>query len=321
VRDPSKPAVLSVKSDVNQFIGALADGDVLLFDSLDLVSHIIKLADNAPVNHCAIFEKAGANVIHASLPGPGGKSVRRDSLSDIIDPRHDHTITALRHSTNSAFGAKALNRAKEWLRKDTRYGYKDLLGLGASMLNRSYGGDLPPTLQWLVDGLSGALNGISALSVAGSDPKWSVTCSEFVYCCYIEADGESLEIMNPLSSWSGGRRIRRHIIDPKSGEQTLSPFVAFADSEDEPGAYEEILFTNPRTAPTPAPLTWTEGDSPLVALANERYGIFYENRINAYRQKPTCRASQVPEPYAQTVTPRDLRDSPSFEVVGILHVQ
>jgi hypothetical protein len=42
-------------TDVDDFQDGLRDGDILLFDSLYPVSQMIKLVDDSPVNHCALF--------------------------------------------------------------------------------------------------------------------------------------------------------------------------------------------------------------------------------------------------------------------------
>jgi hypothetical protein len=53
-QDSGRPAPFAT-SGADAFLGELAPGDLLLFDSSYRASALIKFADNSPVNHCAIF--------------------------------------------------------------------------------------------------------------------------------------------------------------------------------------------------------------------------------------------------------------------------
>jgi hypothetical protein len=341
------------------FINALRSGDVLLFDSLHPISHMIKLADNSPVNHCAIYGKDGAQIIHASLPEDGwrGKTIVQEPLEQRLESGLTRSLTALRHPDPS-LGARVLNKAHEWMDDaENRYGYTDLLGLSAQCFNRSYG-----STAAALESMSRVLRSLSRVAESGRDPRLSLTCSEFVYSVYIETDDKSIEIRDSLSRW----RERPSLLDRITGTEGSSEpkyvdptFAGSRSSERRPAGgwsvpddpfnfgpgkgshtglgfnapdpfdpFEssdpepevELLFVDRDGSEQPAPEEYIEGTGLLVWLKNERYFLERQRQRNRDRKKRLIKSAQDPRPWAEHVTPFDLWQSESLEAFQVLHL-
>ena len=79
----------------NRFICRLRDGDVLLFDTLHPVSHMIKLADNSPVSNAAIYQESGQCIIHASADDRRERvPLAREHLQRLRELGLDHSSAA-----------------------------------------------------------------------------------------------------------------------------------------------------------------------------------------------------------------------------------
>ena len=320
------PAPVILTSDIDEFIAELRDGDVLLFHSLHPFSHAIRLIDNSPVNHCALYKRDGEQMVHAGLPiikqDASGKavrvSVREDPLRARLRTHVDRDVTALRLPQKD-IASDALREAEDWVRIRTRYGFKDLLSLAATCVQRSYGSMLGKAEKLALCTTAHALSFVSA-ATAGP-PELSVTCSAFVYSCYMFADPSSIEIGDPLSIWTGKKPERRY-----RGLETGSPDdpelgIAFRDAGD---SDSDEWIAAPRSA--------TAADDFDAVLANERFELHREmlrdrdqtlrrrGLLHRERGKVVPLASQEPAPYAQTITPFDLWQSPSLTAVCALHL-
>jgi hypothetical protein len=239
------------------------------------------------------------------------------------------TITAFR-LCDTDLGAAVLREAQKWLDESPRYGFKLLLGLAAQCINRSYHQDehlgriqrafLSSAAQVLCDHL---------VASHPSDRELSVTCSEFVYSCYIAADVDSIKIRDPLSLLTG-HEAPENLVDGNGG--TWNPPYAPDDlprrGDSEPD--HELAFTNrngPPTAPSgratrlrlAATVPHEEHDFDTI-LTKERGVLYEEFQTSRDRGKQHYRASDRPTPYGQTVTPFDLWQSSSLTAVKVLHL-
>jgi hypothetical protein len=346
--DPTSVISPKLTSDIDEFLAALRDGDVLLIDSLHAVSQVIKLVDNSPVNHCALYESPG-QMLHAGLPLEDGTSVRSQPLRDRLIGGHDRTVTAFRFSQKD-IGPDVLHNAHKWIDNTTRYGFKDLPSLSVQCINRSYGRALGKAQRGLLY-LSRAMSSFSAFTVP-SRAELSVTCSEFVYSCYIAADPNSIEISDPLSIWVKGRRhavFERPLtppgpttsapgLDPEGSYAAADPEIEFIDRVEvaraRQPADQKVLETDDRymlfrdAEPSPPsrviPRSYGVDDSNELSfdalVANERAELHEEMLMNHRGGKSIPHANQDPAPYAQTITPFDLWQSPSLRAVHVLHL-
>jgi hypothetical protein len=329
--------------DIDRFVCRLKDGDVLLFDSLHLVSHMIKLADNSPVNHCGIYEEEGESVIEASPPGDDSprKAIRRAPLRDRVKGRLSRTVTAFRHP-DAGLGKAVVARAREWGAMETAYGYTDLLGLFAQCFNRSYGNTKYASLRIAFDMVSSLMQSASTVAGLGLDQRWSLTCSEFVYSVYIEVDKGSIEIRDPLSIWNDEvrwldrylpaprpRRTPKYFDPTRAGassdwfseeDEAFSSILAGGIIPGQPDDAPAMLFTNRNGPPTEPPTEWTEGAGFEVGRDNGRRQLWRQTLQNLLFGKCIPRSSQTPEtPWAEHVTPFDLWQSKSLHAVEVLH--
>ncbi len=135
-------------SGADAFLGELAPGDLLLFDSSYRASALIKFADNSPVNHCAIFV-GGSDIVDVTHREAGGPAVQRSSLLKRLEKGHDYSVTALRHISvprDSRKGAdRVAGRAIAFCRRDTLYNYRNLLSLTLPAFLRAYFPNLDPS--------------------------------------------------------------------------------------------------------------------------------------------------------------------------------
>lgn len=349
--DPPHPPSPKLTSAITAFLDELRTGDVLLFNSLHPVSHAIKLVDNSPVNHCAIYDEHGEQILHASLPitrrDERGRdvsiSVRADSLVARLRKGADRTVTAMRVD-NAALGGKVVGEARHWIKLTTRYGFKGLPSLGAQCVNRSYGRSLSKRQQFLLYQAARAMSAPSRATVGMRRAELSVTCSEFVYSCYMIVDQSSIRIHDPLSVWKRGRWLKVPVtkydarstvlVHPASGKRVralpiIDPQLGDADEPvlSDPGPEPEIAFRDwadprmmRRVASSPNRALGRDFDA---RIANERLALVREmlrNYRNRDEGKIVPLGRQSPPPYAQAVTPFDLWQSPSLTAVCVLHL-
>jgi hypothetical protein len=210
-------------ADVAPFIDLLAAGDILLFDSVHPISGLIKFGENRPVNHAALY--VGGDVFaQVTRHELGARAIQESSLTQRLLLRTDRTVTALRHKAaarDEGVGAAAATQSRAMANHSATYCYLDLITLIVPGLFRSYdrylrhGGDttrrLASMLEVFVPTLLSVLEADSAPErVTDGDylpslpqAAASLTCSEFVYRCYQEANpGIPIEVDDPLASWS-----------------------------------------------------------------------------------------------------------------------
>ncbi len=129
-------ASLKLTTDVDDFIDSLKSGDILLFDSMHGISHLIKLAENRPVNHAALYTADG-QFLHVILSNPPSKAVHTGSLKETLDLREVLTVTALRHADGETLWPKVQKAAQD-IEKESRYALLGLICLFVPTLLRSY---------------------------------------------------------------------------------------------------------------------------------------------------------------------------------------
>ncbi len=199
----------------DKFIDHLAPGDVILFDSISLISALIKFAEARPTNHSGLYLGDGefAHVEGESEEHPA--AARQASLHQLLSTPYDTTVTALRH-VDVAAGADAENvvaRARRYVDEgDTTYAYLSLLALTAPGLLRSYdlymsqGKAVARHIRSKVETLSDAIVTIFDPEIDGAHQglqsgKKSLTCSEFVFRSFLEADPPMpISLPDPLFS-------------------------------------------------------------------------------------------------------------------------
>jgi hypothetical protein len=191
-----------VSMDPDAFIDQLKPGDVVLFDSLHPLSALIQFAENRPVSHAGLYLGNGefAQVSRESEKHPA--AARIESLNDRLKLPYDQTVTALRH-IDVIGGEKTdlvVKRAHDYTDTvDTKYAYLGLITLMVPALFRTYegyfdaGSSMTQRIGSVLETLSQAMLTVFepdseiVRQSAGFDKK-TLTCSEFVYRCFMEAD-------------------------------------------------------------------------------------------------------------------------------------
>ncbi len=213
----AKQKKATVTDDVDDFLKNIRPGDVLLFDSMHMISQLIKFAENRPVNHCGIFLEDD----HYAQMGSGKSFVHSDNLRRRLESKpgpYDRTVTALRHV--DAFEGKEgkenrraiVKTANEYIEhRKTTYSYVGLRHLMIPSLYRNYkkelakhkvgGAVLDPLIKLLAKGILGHFEkGEAVRELSGTK---SLTCSEFVYRCLVEAKpGLHVDVYQPLMRWN-----------------------------------------------------------------------------------------------------------------------
>lgn len=336
-------------SDPAAFVSRLQPGDVLLFDGLHFPSHVIKMLDNSPVSHSAIYEGDGWYV-QASPPGtsPQAKqagaavaAVRRENLPARLRRREDRTVTAMRHPRRSELAGGVLRETERWL-VNSAYGYADLLGLAAKCFNRAYAKQWPRAARALVEASSTGAGWASRAFARGRPAELHVTCSEFVYSCYEAAEPDSLLIRDPLARWRGGRLVPmyRRALDERPSGRAGPPIVALeglgggamgvelrpagrrrrggrAVRDD---AFDELLRDEDRDM---REQIWHNEDLGKYGR-DDLVGLFATAGRSGGGGVPPPPSPAPPRregaPIAEAVTPWDLWASESLEVVRVLHL-
>jgi hypothetical protein len=252
-----------VTDDVKKFLKKLKPGDVLLFDTITLVSQLIKFAENRPVNHCGVFlgddtfAQVGSGTAHAHTAD------LRERLEKRPGPL-DRTVTALRHV--DAFDAKASVRisnsivkiADEYINvRKTDYSFVSLRHLMIPSLYRNYRNDLENTKHVakflpLISSLAKAILSHfgQVESVSKLDGTKSLTCSEFVYRCYLEAAPRlQVDVHRPLMTWdmellrwSQPKLLSRSKGGDGGSDQAFHELDAFTVVRQENDFYRPLLF-------------------------------------------------------------------------------
>ena len=305
--------------DIDEFISWLQPADVLLYDSLRPASHIIKFAENRPINHAALY--AGQAVfLHATTHEPGYPVVQRASLHDRLATRRDRTVTALRHHpTGSIDVRRILAVAEEMVAQPRSYAFVDLLSLVVPTFLRSYrnilssggplGSGVSSVLAFLSTGFLTELEeGVAANGEQlGDSGAWTLTCSEFVFRAYDEAAVGSITVTEPLARW-GQRMVTRGSLEVP-GPFDFHSSLSSLEPDDHHG--QEELPVIVRGLGSKRELAQLLGRS-VRAIAGQA-------RRNAFHQKYGPHLPEESAPLADVVTPRDLWSSPSFCVACVFH--
>jgi len=345
-----------ITTDAEAFLSQLRPGDVLLFDSVHMLSELIKFAENRPVNHCTVYLGNGELAqVRGHTPGlnvrdrPLVPAARKENLRDRLaaSPAYDRTISALRHvaTPSGSAGAEAVvKRAREYVEpEDTTYSYLSLIALMVPSLFRTYenyfqdpgaarrvGNLLRLVSQSLLDALDTDVS-------TPSKNKKTLTCSEFVYRCYDEAQPRMpIRVHNPLGHWDVSTKSLRDVLrrarsDPSAGPQMRGP-GGVAEPELAPNTVvngEGLIAFNPSlrtdlavaeelSTPTRGMTTGIKKD--LAVLAGETFlEILKHNiRLKKYESERSTNGAKG-EVVPDLVTPRDLWSSESLEAVAVLH--
>lgn len=188
-----------ITEDPTELQHALRPGDVLAFDSLRSLSGLIQWADNAPVNHLALVLDSDTAVMANRPKAAKGHAVYAVKLDKLLETEHLSAVRTLRSVDDSALGS-VLERAAWYLQETTSFGYLDLAWMAPSAIIRSYDQKelLPDAPKLLRTSLIKLLQTAARASLEKiPKDKLTLTCSEFVYRCFIEAN-VNIEITNPL---------------------------------------------------------------------------------------------------------------------------
>jgi hypothetical protein len=305
----------TLTTDINEFIRRLRDADILLFNTLHHISNVIKLADNSPVNHCALFQEYGETILHASIPKDGGPAVRAECLRCRLALGKDRTVTALR-LPNNRIRKQVLAQANYWAELTPNYAFKALPSLAAQCINRSYRLDSGKIKRALMSQASRAMTSLPRMD----RKRISVTCSEFVYTCYIASDCGSIEIRDPLSVWEDDEEVTDvYYIEWLTPGGVMRKLYKLFDPEapdPEPG----IAPPDPGEAAAPEPRPSEDDPVCDAMLAKEWFRMQEDGTRNAKLGKKIPRSCEKRPPYAPSVTPFDLWQSKSLTAVHVLHL-
>jgi hypothetical protein len=323
---------------IDEFISLLQPADVLLFDSLRPASHIIKLAENRPVNHAALYQ-GDAKFVHATKHEPGYPAVQPGSLDSRLETGSDRTVTALRHLwvLDGRLRADAvLSQAEQMAEAGGSYDWVDLLSLALPTFWRSYHhhidrhGLAGSAVSRMLDYLSK-----SVLAAIESDPNtrqmvtsiasdaMTVTCSEMVYRCYDLAANYSIEVSLPLSAWASRPSTSiRGLAEESMAEQATALDFYPPLPEGSMGDRTSGLILRGGYAKDPPSLR--SGTGPTLAdlrdmLTRARVALNIQAHRNLALRKYGERPPLPKTVLADCVTPRDLWSSPSFAARIIFH--
>lgn len=211
--DPTWPSC-EVTHDPEVLVGGRGAqaGDLFLFDTLLLPSELIKLADNRPVSHCGISD-GGRRFFECTAPTAEKDAIRTASLDDLLAQPQVRTITLFEYvGINAASRRQVVKHAQRYVDQRNDYANVDLVKLALPSLLRSYGAKVPVRylhlvrrlLEWLaaesLERYEGGHAG-SERSDAGNSTVIKLTCSSYVYRCYVDA-GLPIDIVDPLALFS-----------------------------------------------------------------------------------------------------------------------
>jgi hypothetical protein len=162
----------------HDFRTQLERGDVLLFDRLEWVSHLAKLVENRPFNHCGVYTGEGS-FIHCGRPTAQYDALRVEPLSGWLSV-HTTTVTVLRHRADQR--ADVAFAAQQYLYDQVRFDYGALLRMAIPAAMRSYTG-------WVgrgsvSRGLDRVSDGLLRPASRGAD---RFTCASFIYVAFRDA--------------------------------------------------------------------------------------------------------------------------------------
>lgn len=269
---------MELTSDPTEFEGVLRPGDVLAFDSLRMLSGLVQWADNAPTNHVGIIDDEGAlvmaNKTRPSETDPDPQVIAAWQVRRILDDPAIHGMTALRPNLDGDASRRVQDMIRAFRRDQAAFGYLDLGLLALPALLRSYDkgdpADPPPSIVERIV-MTTRLLAPWALRLVGRD-RWTLTCSEFVHRCLVEA-GVEVEVRDPLgrtlgvdARWSPDvlaaqqeifNAINQHNVLAGATARALAPWA-----EKAPGAGEDV---RPDYV-TPGDLWRSTSLDPVIAL-------------------------------------------------------
>lgn len=227
--------------DRSRFIAALHPGDLLLFDKLQHAGALIQFADNAPCSHCAIVVSA-TEAADATLPDATRDAVAVTPIEELLSHDYLHGVLALR-LPGAAERIKEIRAAIDgYVDRGAEFEMLDLLALAPSTLLRAYHDQKfllgPRAWRMLCGALSTAAMGVDL--VRRSDCAHKLTCSEFIYRVYSEAELD-VEILEPLP-WRTKHRVGR-----RSPEHTIRQAARVIEdrvSPDHPDSEEDVVDPN-----------------------------------------------------------------------------
>lgn len=187
-------------TDADTFVRLLAPGDIVAFDSLASLSGLVQWCDEAPVNHAALA--LGGDVIAmANEPkkdDPDRSAVRRHSLRETLDLPRVRAAQILRPSLAEGQLERLLEVTDGYVRAGGDFAILQLPALAPSALMRAYATQAEPDDDDARQQIAGVLQFFARaqLELIPDDAR-TLTCSEFVYRCLVEA-GITVEILDAL---------------------------------------------------------------------------------------------------------------------------
>lgn len=313
-------------TDRVEFETAIKVGDLLLFDSLHLLSQFLQLADDRPINHCAVY-LGGSQVAHCNKPRPDDPdhAVYSVALFDLLDLARVRTVTAFRHRRvdGGASPEPVVTRAHGFLNASVPYAYVDLARLAAPCLLRAYQYELATDHASAVIALLRSAVAMTSvydrskklLSRKRSTPV-GMTCSSFAYRCYVGDpgvrgnDGLPVVLTAPLATLDAPVDLGTAALAVEGRQPRLGPPGA---SVIEGLRFHPALDDAPANGDFAAPKgRWV--DDILTRRATARNGVIELMRTS----RPA--GHQLPSgPVDAAVTPRDLWGSASFRPVALFH--
>jgi hypothetical protein len=345
----------------DQFMDSLKPGDLLLFDSVHMLSELIKFAENRPVNHCGVylgnkeFAEVRGHVRAADLKAPPSvAAARKSSLADQLTkgPLYDRTVTALRHTDAPPDGAKAVaERAFAYIdAKDSKYHYLSLIALMVPSLFRTYETyftkkkteSLATMLRVFSQSVLDAFESEGKGSSGTGGTRKTLTCSEFVYRCFDEADPRfRISVERPLGTWITSAKSLSQAVresdERQEGGETRTAFRGVGPRGAAGGTrsgvvsgeglvkFDKSLKTNVAVVRGGSGTFETRGawdidKKDLAVLARDTIIEILKNNIRSKKYEPgRGTPAKKGEVVAEFITPRDLWSSASLRAESVLH--
>lgn len=199
----------------DEYLSDLLDGDIIAFDSLSSVSRLVQWADSAPVNHVGIY--LDGQLIMANKPEPPTPpaltpgdvrpaephlppgAIVSESLEEVLKLPKVRAATTLRHRHLSSDALARLRDEIDWYRnQQPSFHVNGLLSLAVPALSRAYWAPARKHAKHMKKALYTLGTHVATWWGASTqDTPLALTCSEFVYRCFGNADIE-LDIRMPL---------------------------------------------------------------------------------------------------------------------------
>ena len=297
---------------------------------------------------------------------PAARIEHLDAWLNTSSGPYDRTVTALRHLKirGASDATPVINRAKSYTDpKDITYNYVSLIALMVPSLFRTYKnyfGD-SGAMRLVASALRSVSRSLIDVLEDDAGPRrdaraLTLTCSEFVYRCFDEADGElRLKVADPLGRWpdptglkrpsrgraaargagaADGPTITTRRVGSGAGQLVVDggDLVVFNDSfrADFLGSSPPDSPSRSRGRPAPsAPVAKIAGTVAEARIDGTRWDLgmlagktildMIRNNRNLSKYDEATRTSQAGDVFADLVTPRDLWSSSSLTAVAVLH--